>query len=84
MGGLFSKPKAPPPPSPEVEATLSAQEQAAEGEAQRQKAITASKIAKKKGGMELLMSSAGARPDYAEPNLKPKLGGGVRNPRNIG
>ena len=84
MGGLFSKPKAPPPPSPAVGATLTAQEQAATGEAQRQKVITAKNIAKKKGGMEMLLSSTGVRPDYAEPNLKQKLGGGVRNPRNIG
>ena len=91
MGGLFSKPKAPTPtPSPAVEETVTAQEQAVEGEAQRQKTITAKKVAKKgkKRGMNLLLSSAGSRPDYAEPNLKhglkQKLGGGVRNPRYIG
>ena len=44
----------------------------------------AGSLAKKKGGMQgLMMASGGTRPDYAE-GLKSKLGGGVRNPRNIG
>ena len=84
MGGLFSKPKAPPPPSPAVEATLTAQEHAASAETQRQKTITATAASKKKGGMMgLMMAAGGPRPDYGEQNLKNTLGG-VRNPRNIG
>ena len=83
MGGLFSRPKAP-PPSPAVEESLTAQEKAVEAENKRQKTIMAGSLAKKKGGMQgLMMASGGTRPDYAE-GLKSKLGGGVRNPRNIG
>ena len=82
MGSLFSKPKAPPPPSTDA---LVAQEKAAEQERLRQKSISASMASKKKGGMQgLMMGSGGTRPDYAEGNLKQKLGGGVRNPRNLG
>ena len=82
MGSLFSKPKAPPPPSTSA---LVAQEKAAEQERLRQKSISASMASKKKGGMQgLMMGSGGTRPDYAEDNLKQKLGGGVRNPRNLG
>lgn len=84
MGGLFSKPKAPPPPSSAVEESLTAQEQAVEAENKRQKSITATMASKKKGGMQgLMMGSGGTRPDYGEQNLKNKLGGGVRNPRNL-
>tara|TARA_R100001443_G_scaffold73367_1_gene81298 strand:- start:1125 stop:1379 length:255 start_codon:yes stop_codon:yes gene_type:complete len=83
MGGLFSKPKAPPPPSPAVEQSLTAQEKAVESENQRQKSITATMASKKKGGLMGLMMSGGTRPDYGENTLKNKLGGGVRNPRNL-
>ena len=44
----------------------------------------ATTASKKKGGMMGLMMSGGTRPDYGEQNLKQKLGGGVRNPRNLG
>lgn len=84
MGGLFSKPKAPQPISKEAEETVSAQEAAAEAEEKKQKSIMASATNRKKGGMMgLMMGPGGTRPDYGEKNLKQKLGGGVRNPRNL-
>ena len=83
MGGLFSKPKAP-PTSPAVEESITAQEQAVAAEQKRQKTITATAASKKKGGMMGLMMSGATRPDYGEQNLKNKLGGGVRNHRNLG
>tara|TARA_R100001591_G_scaffold46031_1_gene56876 strand:+ start:343 stop:600 length:258 start_codon:yes stop_codon:yes gene_type:complete len=85
MGGLFSKPKAPPPPSPAVEETVTAQEAAATAEQKNQKSIMATAANRKRGGMMgLMMGPGGPRPDFAEKNLKQKLGGGVRNPRNLG
>jgi len=83
MGGLFSRPKAPPPPSPAVEETVSAQEAAATAEEKRQKSIIASSSNRKKGGLMAMFMPSGTRPDAAEKNLKQKLGGGVRNPRNL-
>ena len=84
MSGLFSKPKAPQPISTVAEETVSAQEAAAEAEEKKQKSIMATTASKKKGGMMgLMMGPGGTRPDYGEQNLKQKLGGGVRNPRNL-
>tara|TARA_Y100000004_G_scaffold182527_1_gene229370 strand:+ start:1022 stop:1279 length:258 start_codon:yes stop_codon:yes gene_type:complete len=84
MGGIFSKPKAPPPPDPSIDANLRKQEEKnTRDEASSRRRLAARASARRTGGARMLMApgvfgeTARGR-DVA--NLTNTLGAG-RNPR---
>ena len=86
MGGIFSKPKAPPPPDPEVEEKIKKREDAvARDEASSRRRLAARISARRTGGSRLLMApgvygDASRDRDVASNALSNTLGAG-RNPR---
>ena len=86
MGGIFSKPKAPPPPDPEVEEKIEKREErAARDEASSRRRLAARISARRTGGSRLLMApgvygDASRDRDVATNALSNTLGAG-RNPR---
>ena len=86
MGGIFSKPKAPPPPDPKIEENIQKREEkVARDEASNRRRMAARVSSRRTGGSRMLMApgvygDASRDRDVATTALSNTLGAG-RNPR---